>query len=378
LRAQIKLGRIFGVELGLHYSWLIIATLITFSLAAHFQSVHANWPAGIIWGTAIITAVLFFACIFAHELSHALVARLRKLPVRRITLFALGGMAQMEKEASDAKTEFWMAIAGPITSVVLGVALLGIAHAIGWDPRLTPATPVLSVLVWLGFINIALGIFNMIPGFPLDGGRVLRAAIWWATGNAERAMRIAVRVGQICAIMMIFYGIFRFFSGAGFGGLWLSFIGWFLLQAASASYLQFEATTLLQDLRAKDLMTSECAALDAEMSVQQFVDEHLLHTANRCFVVNEGGRMAGIVTAQEVRQVERSRWPEVRVREVMRPLDAVRSVTPDTPVLKTMELMTREDLDQVPVISSRHLEGMISRASILQVLQSRVELNKAA
>ena len=378
LRAQIKLGRVFGIELGLHYSWLIIATLITFSLAAHFRSVHGNWPAAVIWGTALITAALFFASIFAHELSHAVVARSRNIPVRRITLFALGGMAQMEKEAGDARTEFWMGIAGPITSVVLGLLLLGLARAIGWEPRLTPATPLLSIFVWLGYINIVLGIFNMIPGFPLDGGRVLRAAIWWATGNAERAMRVAVRIGQVTAIVMILFGIFRFFSGAGFGGLWLSFIGWFLLEAAGASYLQFEATTLLQGLRAKDLMTSECAVLDADIPVQQFVDDFLLRTGKRCFVVNEGGRMVGIVTPQEVRKVERSRWPEARVREIMRPLETIRSVAPDTPVLKTMELMTREDLNQVPVISEHHLEGMISRASILQVLQSRAELNKAA
>jgi Zn-dependent protease/CBS domain-containing protein len=378
LRAQIKLGRVFGIELGLHYSWLIIATLITFSLAAHFQSVNANWGPEITWGAAVITSVLFFAGLFAHELSHAVVAKSRKIPVRRITLFALGGVAQIEKEASNARTEFWIAIVGPITSGILGLALLGIALAAGWNPSSNPPTPVLAILVWLGYINIALGIFNMVPGFPLDGGRVLRAAIWWATGNAERATRIAVRVGQTVALGMILVGILRFFSGGGFGGLWLSFIGWFLLEAAGASYLQFEATHLLQDLRARDLMQRECASVDAAMSIQQFVEEHLLRTAQRCFVVNEGDAIAGLVTAQEVRSIERSRWPDLQVRDIMRPLEKIRSVSPDTPVLKAMELMTGEDLNQVPVISNRRLEGMISRASILQVLQSRAELNKAA
>jgi Zn-dependent protease/predicted transcriptional regulator len=374
LRAQIKLGRILGIELGLHYSWLIIATLITFSLAAHFRAVNANWSIAVTWGAAVITSVLFFACLFAHELSHAVVARSRNIPVRRITLFALGGVAQIEKEASDAKTEFWIAIAGPITSGVLGLVLLWIASVIGWSPYTNPATPVLAVLVWLGYINIALGIFNMIPGFPLDGGRVLRAVVWWATGNAARAMRTAVRMGQFVGMAMMVYGIFRFFNGAGFGGLWLSFIGWFLLEAAGVSYLQFEATTLLEDLRAKDLMSHDCTSLDGEMSVQQFVDEHLLRTAQRCFVVVEGGRMAGLVTPQEVRTVERSRWPGTHVREVMQPLEKVRSVAPETPVLKAMEVMAREDLNQVPVVSSNHVEGMISRSSILQVLQSRAEL----
>jgi Zn-dependent protease/predicted transcriptional regulator len=374
MRAQIKLGRVFGIELGLHYSWLIIATLITFSLAGHFRAVNPNWSTAITWASAVTTSVLFFACLFAHEFSHAVIAKSRKIPVRRITLFALGGVAQIEKEASDAKTEFWIAIVGPITSGILGLLLLWIARAIGWNPSTNPFTPVLAVLVWLGYINIALGMFNMIPGFPLDGGRVLHAAVWWTTGNAERATRTAVRIGQLVGIAMILYGIFRFFTGAGFGGLWLSFIGWFLLEAAGVSYLQFQATTLLEDLRAKDLMSHDCESLDPEMPVQQFVDEHLLRTAQRCFVVVEGGRMVGLVTPHEVRAVERSSWPGTHIRDVMRPLEKVRSVEPGTPVLKAMELMAREDLNQVPVVSNHHVEGMISRASILQVLQSRAEL----
>jgi len=374
LRNQIKLGRVFGVELGLHYSWLIIAALITFSLAAHFQAVDSNWSHAVAWGAAVITAVLFFACLFAHELSHALVARSRNIPVRRITLFALGGMAQIEKEASDARTEFWMAIAGPITSIVIGFVLLGVARAAGWASQTNPATPALAVLVWLGYINFVLGIFNMIPGFPLDGGRVLRAILWWITGNAERATRVAARIGQLVGVLMMLYGIYRFFTGAGFGGLWLSFIGWFLFEAAGASYLQFEASSALKDLRAKDLMSRDCTALEGDMLVQQFVDEQLLRSPRRCFAVMEGGRLSGIITPQEVRSLERSRWPVTRLREAMRPLDKVRAVDPDTPALRAMELMAREDVNQVPVISNQHLEGMISRNSILQVLHSRTEL----
>lgn len=374
MRAHIKLGRVFGIELGLHYSWLIIATLITFSLAAHFRMVNPNWSGGVIWGAALLTSLLFFAGLFAHEISHALVARSRNIPVRRITLFALGGMAQLEKDAADARTEFWIAIAGPITSAVIGLVLLWMATAIGWVPATDPTSPLLAVLVWLGYINIVLAIFNMIPGFPLDGGRVLRAVIWWTTGNARRATWIASRIGQFVGVALMLYGIIRFFGGAGFGGLWLSFIGWFLLEAAGASYMHFEATTLLSDLRARDLMARDCTSLDANTTVQQFVDEQLLRSSQRCFVVLEGGRMSGIITPQEVRAVDRSQWPVLPVREVMRPLDKVRSVAPDTPVIKAMELMTSEDLNQVPVVADHHVEGMISRGAILQVLQSRMEL----
>ena len=185
MRAQIKLGRIFGVEIGLHYSWFIIALLITFSLAGHFQTNNPGWSDGMRWGIAIVTALLFFASIVIHELSHAMVAKLRGLPVRSITLFALGGVAQIEKEAADAKTEFWMGIIGPITSFVIGVVCLAITVALGWTPPEFPQTPVPAMFMWLGYINVGLAIFNMIPGFPLDGGRVLRGLIWWITGNAK-------------------------------------------------------------------------------------------------------------------------------------------------------------------------------------------------
>src|SRR5690349_16453792 len=226
MKAQIKLGRIFGVEIGLHYSWLLIALLITFSLAGHFQTNNPGWSDSLRWGVSIVTALLFFASIVVHELSHALVAKLRGLPVRSITLFALGGVAQMERDAADAKTEFWMGIIGPITSFVIGVVCLVLASVLGWAPPALPETPVAAMLMWLGVINIGLAIFNMVPGFPLDGGRVLRGLIWWITGDARRATTIAARVGQVIAFLMILYGVMQFFGGAGLNGLWIAFIGW--------------------------------------------------------------------------------------------------------------------------------------------------------
>src|SRR5437762_8326735 len=228
MKAQIKLFKIFGIQIGLHYSWLLIAVLVVFSLAGQFAFTNPQWGSTVIWGVAILTALLFFAAIVVHELSHAAVAKARGLPVRSITLFALGGVAQIEKEASDAKTEFWMGIAGPITSALIGLICLGIAAGLGWNPSFHHQSPGAAMLGWLGVINLALAVFNMVPGFPLDGGRVLRATIWWITGNASRATRIATAVGQLVAFVFIIFGLFRFFNGAGFGGLWLTFIGWFL------------------------------------------------------------------------------------------------------------------------------------------------------
>ena len=197
MKSQIKLATVFGVELGLHYSWFIIALLITFSLAAQFHTTNPSWGETVIWTAAVVTGVLFFAGLFAHELSHALVAKARGIPIHKITLFLLGGMAQIEGEPSKPSTEFWMGIIGPITSGVLGLALLAVAWAFGWLPGSTPAAPGLAVLVWLGYINLMLGAFNMIPGFPLDGGRVLRAIVWWITKDARRSTLIAARVGSL-------------------------------------------------------------------------------------------------------------------------------------------------------------------------------------
>src|SRR5437899_632605 len=328
MKAQIKLFKIFGIQIGLHYSWLLIAVLVVFSLAGQFAFTNPEWGSTVIWGLAILTALLFFAAIVVHELSHAAVAKTRGLPVRSITLFALGGVAQIEKEASDAKTEFWMGIAGPITSAVIGIICLGIAAGIGWTPSGSHQAPLAAMLGWLGVINILLAVFNMIPGFPLDGGRVLRAVIWWITGSAARATRIATAIGQVIAFAFIIFGLFRFFNGAGFGGLWLTFIGWFLLDAARSTYAQFETIERLRGVRVRDIMAGDWPVIDAKINLQTFVDDHLLKSGKRCFIVEEEGHAAGIITPHEVKDVDRQRWPELAVGEAMLPLEKLHSVKP--------------------------------------------------
>jgi Zn-dependent protease len=375
MKAQIKLGRIFGVAIGLHYSWFLIALLITFSLAEHFHANNPTWSANLRWGISILTAVLFFVSIVVHELSHAVVAKFRGLPVASITLFALGGVAQIEKEAADAKTEFWMGIIGPITSFVIGVVCLAITIGVGWTPPNFPQQPLPAMLMWLGYINIALAIFNMIPGFPLDGGRVLRGLIWWITGNAKRATTIAARVGQVIAFMMIIYGVIQFFAGVGFSGLWLTFIGWFLLSASRESYAQMVITEGLRGLRVADVMSRDFPVVDAYSNLQMFADEHLTRTGRRFFFVTLNGRPEGIITPAEISTIPRNRWPYTTVGDVMRPLDTTRSVAPNASVTEALELMARQDLNQLPVIGDGGLAGLISRAHILQLIQTRAELH---
>ena len=375
MKAQIKLGRIFGVEIGLHYSWFIIALLITFSLAGHFRENNPTWSDSLRWGVSIVTAVLFFVSIVIHELSHAMVAKFRGLPVHSITLFALGGVAQIEKEAADAKTEFWMGIIGPITSFVIGVVCLALTVAVGWRPPDFPQSPLPAMFMWLGVINIGLAIFNMIPGFPLDGGRVLRGIVWWITGNAKRATTIAARVGQIIAFVMILYGVMQFFQGSGFNGLWIAFIGWFLLSASRESYAQMVISEGLRGLRVGDVMSREFPTVDANSNLQTFAEENLTRTGRRFWIVTLNGEPEGIITPDEISGVARNRWPYTTVADVMRPLDATRTVNPNTPVTEALEVMARQDLNQLPVVNERGLAGLISRAHILQLIQTRAELH---
>jgi len=376
MEAQIKLFRIFGIQIGLHYSWLLIALLVTLSLAGQFSATNPQWGATVIWAVSILTAILFFVTIVLHELSHAAIAKMRGLPVKSITLFALGGVAQIEKEASDPKTEFWMGIAGPITSALIGALCIGLASVFGWTPAARHQSPQLAMLVWLGIINISLAVFNMIPGFPLDGGRVLRAIVWWVIGDGTRATRIAARTGQTFAFLFIIVGLIRFFKGAGFGGLWLTFIGWFLLDAARSSYLQVETVERLKGVRVGDVMSREWPIIDSNLTLQEFVNDHLLRSGRRYFVVEEDSAPAGLITPHEVKDVERERWAQTNVRDVMVPLDRLHSVKPATPVADALERMGREDVNQLFVLSNGQLHGIISRGNILRLLQTRAELQK--
>jgi Zn-dependent protease len=378
MRPSIRLGRILGIQIGLHYSWFIIASLIVFSLAGHFRSVNPQWSALMVWMLAGITGVLFFASIVAHELAHAVVANSRGMPVRSITLFALGGVANIEQESNDARSEFWMAIAGPAASFVLGLLFLGLVRATGWSAGFgEPTSPVAAGFLWLGYINIALAIFNMIPGFPMDGGRVLRAIAWRMTGDIVRATKIAAGIGQFIAAAFIVIGFFRFFAGAGLGGLWIAFIGWFLGEAAAASSSQIETTTALSQLRVRDLTSRDCASIEGGMNLRIFAEEYLGRTGQRCCIVRENGAVVGLITPYELKNVPRERWPFTTVAQTMRPINQIRAAAPDMTVDQALQWMIRENLNELPVIENGRLEGVISRARILEYLQTQAELKAA-
>jgi Zn-dependent protease/predicted transcriptional regulator len=376
MHAQIRLGRIAGISIGLHYSWFIIAFLITLSLIGRFSAVTPKWSSATVWSAAIVTGLLFFVALLLHELAHSLLAKSRGLRVRAITLFALGGVSQIESEAPDAKSEFWIAIVGPLASLVIGIVCLLLARSTGWILNSEPRTPISAVLVWLGYINLMLAAFNLVPGYPLDGGRVLRALIWWNTHSIDRSTRIAARVGQVVAFLFIFLGLYQFFLGKNFGGLWLAFIGWFLLDASRSSYAQVEITEGIRERRVSDIMDRDFSAVEAHLSLQDFVHRYLLASGRRCFVVVQNNNLAGLITTKEVSGVERDRWPQTSVQSVMRPLSQLRTVMPDTPAIRALEIMSREDINQLPVVSDGQLVGLFSRSSVMGFLRNRAELFK--
>jgi Zn-dependent protease/predicted transcriptional regulator len=374
VRSNIKLGRVFGIQIGLHYSWFLIAFLILLSVASEFGAEHKDWSRGLIWSLSAVTALLFFVSLLLHELAHCLVARSRNLPVRSITLFALGGVSQIERNPADAGTEFWMAIVGPLTSCTIGCLCLGVASWCGWTWGTTAATPAVATLVWLGYINLGLGIFNMIPGYPLDGGRVLRASLWWKTGNADQSTRLAARIGEGVGFAFIALGVMQVFAGAGLNGLWIAFIGWFLIQAAAESYREVETAPFLTGRHVSDVMSSDCPIVDGHLDVRHFVDEEMLRSGKRCFLVEENGALAGLITPHEIKHVERSQWPSTELSSIMLPAARLRTVTPETSLKDALEVMATNDLNQLPVVANGHLRGVVSRSQVFQLFQTRAEL----
>lgn len=370
MRSNIRLGKVFGIQVGLHFSWFLIALLIVFSLNAQFHLANPGWSAGLVLSLAIATAILFFVSLLLHELAHSLVAQAHGIPVREITLFALGGVSQIEGESPDAKTEFGIAIVGPLMSAFIGLLCVGVVFLL---PRVV--TPLTAMLTWLGYINFGLAAFNLVPGYPLDGGRVLRSLLWWKSGSAERATRTAAITGQAVGGAFVALGIMQFFFGANFGGLWIVFIGWFLIQAAGETRRQAGLKRAFENVQVRDIMSHDCATVDGRQSVQDLV-ERLFKSGRRCFVVMEDGQVAGLVTPHEIRQVSRSQWPVTLVDSVMRPLKALQAVRPDAPLGNALQVMARENVNQLPVMSNSHLDGVLSRAEVLNYLQTRAELEQ--
>ena len=373
LRSHIKLGSIFGIKVGLHYSWFLIAVLIALSFFRTFRLEFPQMGDTQVGIMGVSAALVFFISLLLHELSHSLVAKTRGIPVREITLFALGGVSQMEGQSVTAKDEFSITAAGPLASVAIGITLLGIAQFLG-GPAATPATRLMSML---GYINLGLAVFNLIPGYPLDGGRILRAALWWKSGNLDAATRSAARAGQAVGFGFILFGTVSFFGGAGFSGLWIAFIGWFLVQAAGASVLEVGIKHALAGVRVMDVMKRDCPTVDRHTGLQELIEGQLLRTGNRCFIVVDNGDVVGLVTPKDITAIDRALWPTTAVDRVMRPLEVLRTVAPDDSLSSALEILSRENINQLPVVANGRLEGVLSRADVVNNLQTIIEFSEA-
>jgi len=367
---SVKLTTIRGIEVGIHYSWFIIFFLITLSLTTRFAEQHPHWSMAEHYGIGIATSLLFFASILLHELAHSFVALAKHIPVRSITLFIFGGVAQIGREPDRPLTEFQIAIAGPVASALLAAGFGAVAHLAGGQFE-----HVAALAGWLSSINLMLAVFNLVPGFPLDGGRVFRAALWHYTGSFSKATRIAAGSGQTAGYALILGGIWMgLVTGNWFNGLWLAFIGWFLLNAAQESVVQVSIRSVLTGLAAEDVMTRDCPTVSGRMSLAELVREHVLTTGRRCFLVAEGDRLEGLVTLHQIKAVPQARWADASVAGAMTPLAKVRLVAPDTPILEVLQVMEGEDINQVPVAKGGRIVGMITREHVLRVLSARMEL----
>ena len=371
----LKIGRIAGIEIGIHYTWLLIGVLITGSFIGYLSETHPFWPSRTVWSAAIVISGLFFLSVMLHEMAHAWVAKAYGIPVRTITLFALGGVTRIQKQAAKPAAEFWMGLAGPLVSAALGMACGWLAAWWGRGSNVMTIQPPVAILVSLSSLNLMLAMFNLIPGFPLDGGRILRALLWWLGGDENRATRVSSRAGQGVALVLFGLGLWEFLSAQSLSGIWLGLLGWFLLDAATASYIQAEAVTGLTHIKVGDLMSHECLSVQADLSIQRFAEEFVLQTGRRCYAVEDRGTIVGIITPADLAQVERSRWHETPIMQVAHVLDQLQSVSPETPIADALQTMGREDVNQLPVMSAGRMEGMLSRGHILQALQTRSELS---
>ncbi len=388
----IRIGRIFGVRIGFDTSWLLIVVLLTWSLTAAFARWHPDWSPAAAFGTALIAALLFFGSVVLHELAHSLVARRFGIPVESITLFLFGGVSNIEREPPSAKAEFWTAIVGPVTSVVLGVVLLllgSFAMRIPADAAADPSTaiahlsPAGSLLMWLGPINILVGVFNLIPGFPLDGGRVLRSAIWAATGDLHVATRWASAFGQAIGWFFVFLGVaiafganVQFFGRGIVSGLWLAFIGWFLSAAAAQTWRRHLIEELLGGLSVSRLMRTGVSAVRPDTPIATFASDWIMRGDERAFpVAGDHGRLLGIVSLADVRTAPRDAWEATPVSAVMTPADRLVAVGPRDDLAQAHEKMVRADVGQLPVLDGDRLVGMLLRRDVARWIELHAHVN---
>ena len=365
-----RLGRIFGFEISVDLSWLIIVALVVWSFStAVFPRVVPELSGRAYLVMGVVAGALFFGSLLLHEIAHSLMARAKGVEVEGITLFIFGGVSRMRDEARSARDEFLIAGVGPLASLVIGAAfwaLFLLGDALGWSAA------AVEVARYLSFLNVALAVFNLLPGFPLDGGRLFRAVLWWWRDDLEEATRIASVGGQAMGVLIATFGLLQLFAGNLIGGLWLGVIGWFLMNAAKMSYRQHVLRAGLEGARARDAMTADPEVVSPNISVGELVEDHFLRDKHGSYPVVENGEPLGLVTLEETGQVPRDRWDATRVREVMIPFDEQVAVGPDDELFEVIRKLGESPARRVLVVDEgRELLGIVTARDVTAWLALR-------
>jgi Zn-dependent protease/CBS domain-containing protein len=366
MNSDIKLGQVWGIPIGLNASWFLIFTLITFSLSAGlFPQAFPGISGVVTLVVGALTAILFFGSVLLHELGHAYAAQRSGIRVRAITLFMFGGVAQLEQDSRTPGEEFRIAAAGPLVSFALA-ALFAIVSTLG-------GVSLLGVMAgWLAGVNLSLALFNLIPGYPLDGGRLLKAFVWWRTGDQHRATRIAATGGRWVAWGFIGFGAFEILLGAFFNGLWLIIIGWFLKNAADQTFTMSRVQQTLTGMRVSDVMSRGWSLINGLTPLQEVIDQYAMRTGERAFVIRDEDRLAGILTLNDLVRVPRNVWRYTVARQVMTPWERVLRVQPDTDLMAALRTMDEARVQQIPVEQNEEIVGMLTREAALRHLQMRM------
>jgi Zn-dependent protease len=361
---SISLGKIFGIPLKIDYSWFLILILFTWTFATgYYPAEFKNWSTAEYWIVGGVTALMLFVSVLLHELGHSFVALRYKIPVRSITLFIFGGVSQISAEPVSAISEFWITIVGPIVSFVLAGVFYFLTFVF------TPIVPLLAIVKYLAYINVILGLFNLIPGFPLDGGGVLMAIVWGFTHNRHRALMIASSVGSFFAYLFIIYGVFLIFTGNLINGLWIAFIGWFLVSASRGQARQEQVKTALLGHKVFEVMSQGYTIIQGSTVLQSLIDDHILGGGRRSFIVESGEQVIGLLTLHHLRDIPRDQWSSTTAAQVMVPTSKWKQIGPDTELWDAIEEMDRDGVNQLPVMTNGRIEGMLTREDIISYLR---------
>ncbi len=369
MKYSLRIARIGGIDIGVHYTWIFIFVLITWSLAqGYFPQAYKGWDTATYWITGIIAAILLFVSVLIHELSHSFMARSKGMTVSSITLFLFGGVSNLEDEPKKPGEEFAMAIVGPLSSFVLAGIFWGLAAVVQ-----NQQSPLSAILIYMALINAILAVFNLLPGFPLDGGRVLRSILWASTRSLNKATNIAATVGRLFGWILIAFGIFQLFAGNFFGGIWIAFIGWFLSSAAESSRREITIRDRLTNIKVRELVNTNSMSISPDVTVAELVSSIFRGHYSRAVPVCQGAQVLGIVTVTDIKDLPQDKWVETHVKDIMT-RQPLYEVSLDDDLNTALRVITQHDINQVLVLQDGKCAGLLSRADILRHLQLSQEL----